>query len=289
MVSHIDDDHIGGLLELTEAIENGGTTPVDIGTLWFNSVEGLTDQPIAVAGAGVVASRTIRSVFPDFNDPWAEAVLASVPQGQRLHGFARRHGIIDSLNRPFTRLLMRKPDRRSADIHGLELEIVGPSAREVERLRTVWKKFRKEGIAAATKDDSPYNLSSIVVLAKHRDRTMLLTGDARGDRSMPGLGAAGLLRVGKLHVDVLKNQHHGSPRSSSPEYFRKVTANTYVVSGDHERHDNPHRDAMTWLRDARGSDDHRVLCTDDLPHMREIFGRRLVMPAAAETSVAVAL
>ena len=34
---------------------------------------------------------------------------------------------------------------------------------------------------------------------------------------------------GKVHVDILKFPHHGSERNVSEQFFKTVTANTYVV------------------------------------------------------------
>src|SRR6266404_1792301 len=45
MVSHIDDDHINGILDLAEEIESK-KAPADIGVLWHNSLEGLLDEKI---------------------------------------------------------------------------------------------------------------------------------------------------------------------------------------------------------------------------------------------------
>src|SRR5262249_29724412 len=46
MVSHIDDDHINGILALADDIENGNAA-ADINVLWFNSLEGLLNDKIA--------------------------------------------------------------------------------------------------------------------------------------------------------------------------------------------------------------------------------------------------
>ena len=89
-----------------------------------------------------------------------------------------------------------------------------------------------ESKIAAYLDSSVYNLSSIVVLARAKRKTMLLTGDARGDDVLAGLREAGLLRRSPLHVDVLKLPHHGSDRNVETDFFRKIVADHYVVSAD---------------------------------------------------------
>lgn len=287
MVSHIDEDHISGLIDLAEEMELRAA-PATIGRLWHNSLEGLLDTPLdssevdrATAALGGPSRRA--------DSIWYAKVLASVRQGQILHGHARRLGLAGTMNHPFQPLVAARAGARPARLGGLSLTVIGPALPEIEALRAAWREKRVDGIVAAFADDSPYNLSSIVVLAAYRGRRMLLTGDARGDRILDGLKRRRLLRDGRIHVDLLKLPHHGSPNNVTPEFFEQVTADAYVVSGDGRKHPNPHRSAMTWLADARAGGGYEVYCTYDLPHMRRIFGRRLKLPADGAASVAVSL
>jgi hypothetical protein len=102
------------------------------------------------------------------------------------------------------------------------------------------------------------NLSSIVVLARSRKKSMLLTGDARGDRIIAGLEKTGLLRPGKrIHVNVLKVPHHGSAHNVAPDFFERITADHYVLSGDGE-HGNPERETVEMLFAARANDPFEI-------------------------------
>ena len=291
MLSHIDDDHINGLLALADDIEEG-KAPAEVLLLWHNSLEGLLEGKLpepanAPATASVLASfgGTARG-----GDEWSRKVLASVPQGQPLHAFAKRTGLDLTMNAPYQPLVMRRDGQASADVEGLELSVVAPDEQAVENLRKAWKKHRKEGILAAYNDRSPYNLSSIVVVARFDGKSMLLTGDALGNEVMEGLDKNGALdAAGKAHFDLIKLPHHGSQNNTALDFFERITADIYLVSGDNVRFPNPHPNAMGWLKEARGDDEYLVYCTYDLPYMREIFGDRLRVPAAGETSVTVSL
>jgi hypothetical protein len=75
---------------------------------------------------------------------------------------------------------------------------------------------KKAGTASLAdfSDTSVPNLSSVVVLAEAGGKSILLTGDARGDKILTGLELIGAITPkGKLHVDVLKMPHHGSDRN----------------------------------------------------------------------------
>lgn len=108
-------------------------------------------------------------------------------------------------------------------------------------------------------DRSVYNLSSIVVLAKADGKTMLLTGDARGDFTLTALRNAGLLKDdGKpFEVDLLKLPHHGSDRNVDQDYFDNIRAAHYVISAD-GRFTNPDVPTLEMISRSRKDDDFTI-------------------------------
>ena len=65
-------------------------------------------------------------------------------------------------------------------------------------------------VAAVAADSSVPNLSSIALLVELGGRSILLTGDARADQVLEGMGEAGVLdAAGRRHVSILKMPHHG--------------------------------------------------------------------------------
>jgi len=116
---------------------------------------------------------------------------------------------------------------------------------------------------AAYTDQSPYNLSSIVVLVEFGGKRILLTGDARGDHIVDGLIKARLLKNedDTLHIDVLKLPHHGSDRDVEKKFFRQITANHYLISAN-GKYDNPELDVLRWISQARHDDEYQVHLTN---------------------------
>ena len=105
---------------------------------------------------------------------------------------------------------------------------------------------------AAYVDKSVPNLSSIVVLAEVGGKTMLLTGDARGDKILKGSSWWPVeSRAARCNVDLLKVPHHGSANNLDNDFFERIIAKHYVFSGDGE-HGNPERESLEMLLDARG-------------------------------------
>jgi beta-lactamase superfamily II metal-dependent hydrolase len=127
------------------------------------------------------------------------------------------------------------------------------------------------------------------VLCEFDGKSMLLTGDARGDKVIEGLKAQGRLKNGKVHLDLLKLPHHGSQNNVTQGFFEQVTADVYVVSGDNVKFKNPHKKAMQWLADARGNAKYEIYCPYKLDYMKKIFGNKLKEPAGNATSVTASL
>jgi hypothetical protein len=99
-----------------------------------------------------------------------------------------------------------------------------------------------------------------VVLAEMSGRTMLLTGDARGDDIIDGLEGAGCLAPdgAPFEVDLLKMPHHGSSRNVDEDFFGRVLAHHYYVFSADGRDGNPDHETLAMLADARGTDEYTL-------------------------------
>ncbi len=289
LVSHIDDDHIHGVTDLTKELVQAADAPGDprfaITNLWhnaFNDVVG-DDEVESIATAAVTAALepVAAEAAPAGTEPLdllgrietlphamsleSALVLASVGQGNQLRHDAERL----NLNINDGKGLLLAP--AEADMgHGLKATIVGPLKDQLEALQDEWDKSIKKKADASAKeqaaavaayvDNSIPNLSSLVVLAELDGKRILLTGDARGDYVLEGLNAAKLLDP-TLHVDVLKMPHHGSSRDVEEDFFRKVTADHYIVSAN-GKYGNPDSAALEMIRAARGGDRFTIHLTN---------------------------
>ncbi len=271
MVSHIDDDHIHGIQDwFSDLDESDNGVPFTIQTLWFNSFDDVVGN-----GADELFSRLGRISSRNFASDAEQArhsaaIIASVPQGRRLRDTATRLAI--QPNAGFRGLVMaRKTGRTALTLAGgLKLTVLAPSRQRLEELNAEWeksiKKQKKPKLTAAFVDRSVANLSSIVVLAEFssggKKRSMLLTGDARGDDILSAVKSAKLSKQGTLDVDLLKLPHHGSNRNLALEFFEKVRADHYVISANGE-HENPDREVFEWISQARGDDTYTIYVTNE--------------------------
>lgn len=261
MVSHIDDDHIDGIIRLTDQlIEEGGEKSYQVKTLWHNAFDDLIgnraeDLQTAARGAVEAASTGPDLLDQDLVRHDTALVIASIDQGRTLRDNAARLG----LHPP---LLVAEADEQPRNFgDGLTLRVCGPLRAQLEELHAEWEEHLEEleregeldpARVASFTDDSAANLASIVVLAASEEgKTMLLTGDARGDFLIESLEAQDLLDDdGRLHVDLFKIPHHGSEHNVERSTFRQITARHYVVSGD-GKYGNPEVEAFRLLFGGR--------------------------------------
>ncbi len=298
MVSHLDEDHIQGLVDLTAElvrmlnpkhlppditdlpVHKRPKLPYRIESLWYNGFDRILDnkeEELKNLAASVATQ-------PDGGDdsvrPLSLSVAASVGQGLKLKANIDQLGI--SINdgqqlilAPATGVLAYAFDPADKSFYelgpgdkpeggALKLTVLAPTRDQLINLHNRWDKDLKEIIAKENKkkleaeganyeDDSPFNLSSIVVLAEAGGKSMLLTGDARGDYIMKSAQQAGLLEDGVLRVDLLKLPHHGSNYNVEQDFFEMFVADHYVVSGD-GNYENPSLETFEYLFAARGND-----------------------------------
>lgn len=289
MVSHLDDDHVNGVLALLNGLvekqENNEELPFDILTLWqntFDDIVGNDSEEMRKALSAAVkplSSGGAVSAGVPLSQPGG-AIVASVTQGRDVRNNANALSI--SINDQFGGLVAApgKGKKTVAIGDGLKFTVLGPSKDRIEELHTEWnavlqkkglaKDKEGEAIAAAFVDESVFNLSSIVVLAEAGKKTMLLTGDARGDDVLKSLKTAGLLKSGNIHVDLLKLPHHGSDRNVATEFFRQITADHYVVSAD-GRFGNPEISTLQMISEARGKDKFTIHLTNREKRLDKFF------------------
>ncbi len=285
MVSHVDDDHIQGILDLTRDLIQDNQQFARIASFWHNSFENVigAELPQQVTasftqqfGAASMNGDPPDNITLDVDEDEevivsSLKVLASVKQGAQL-----RSDIVNKLQAELNvdfegGLIVAREDTETIEIDdNLKFTVAGPMLAELEALHAkhqAWLESLQEAgksaedVLSAYVDKSVPNLSSIVVLAEVDGKRILLTGDARGDKILEGLELVGLLDPdGTIEVDILKVPHHGSANNVAQKFFERVIADHYVFSGNGE-HGNPEREAIEMLFKARGNNNYKLHIT----------------------------
>lgn len=294
MVSHIDADHVMGLLDLLNDLRDNraaGEIPLGIDTLWLNTWDELIADELDTLVMSVSREVGLESLDASLatDVPSAGltsrtgAVIGSVPTARRLRENVELLGI--PLNQPFASLVWASPDGDWIQLgDGLEIRVVAPTLEWIEDHRRAWQRTletQREDVeagwagVASFADASVAEVASLVTLLRLGGKQMLLTGDARGDHILQGLAAAGLLDPdGRLHVDLLKIPDQGSDRNVSPEFFQRIRADHYLISADGS-HSNPELATFEMLLESRREDDRpfRIVLTYPPQEYRSFRGQ----------------
>lgn len=249
LLSHVDNDHIVGLVDYFAELQAGGEGLPRPKELWHNSWVRAIDPDGTIAPrlkALLTASQTAAM-------PNATNATLGITEGSALRAKANLLNMPINKSVPATHLITVDDVSKPITFGNLTLRIVAPTKKNLDKLRTEWVEWLQKqeneagAMVMANSDQSVPNLSSIAVLAKAHGKTLLLTGDGRSDHLLDGLEMAGQLdKNGHLHVNVLKLAHHGSELDVTREFFERITADTYVVSAN-GRYGNPDYSTLSWI------------------------------------------
>lgn len=286
VLSHVDDDHINGLLdllhELIEQRREGERETIAIGGLWHNSF----GQTLGATVERGLARQMEAGCLSRGAMPLMDLQARSIGQGHELMACA------GGLQIPINTEFRDTPDRlvcvdnldKPILLANLSVWVVGPTRGTLQSLQEEWqawlaKQEQATALPAAEAeaitrelDQSVPNLSSIMLLVEAEGKTVLLTGDGRGDHLVEGLQQAGVLKEdGTYHVDVFKLPHHGSVRNVTPELFELITADTYVICAD-GKHDNPDFLTLEWMVQAaiKQGRSFRIVATNETASIKAL-------------------
>lgn len=276
ILSHADEDHLFGLLEMVQHLDDSiadrnelGPFPAEINNIWLNRFvdilgSGTDDELVPRLTAAALAEGDM--IPPSVtNERELRAVLASTRQGVQLQKLAGKADLAIEINKPFGDDLIQAPEDASKPVMaqlsaGTTLRVIAPEKTEIAKLRKKWEKDMKEikkkadAKPTAFTDGSAHNLASLVFEVTQtndgRERTMLLTGDARGDKLVDSLDAQGLLADDEHRVDLFKLPHHGSFSNVTKDTFKTIVADHYLISANGEHH-NPEVDTLKALVEGR--------------------------------------
>jgi len=255
-LSHVDTDHTTGLqdllAELRDATDDNDPLLVSIGDFWINEFGTTIDADNKKRD--VQLANILQAVTPAGSMHLASDALSGIKHGHGLVLLAKQLGITINNHTQGQPWLSGKIN--AFQHHDLDITVVGPTEKNLARLRREWddwiedqeERIKNGDLNAAIKaDTSMPNLSSIQLLVKCNNKTLLLTGDGRGDHLISALEEADLLDdEGDFEVDVLKLPHHGSARNVTADFFERVRAKTYVISAN-GRDDNPDTATLSWM------------------------------------------
>ncbi|HEU4999232.1 MAG TPA: MBL fold metallo-hydrolase [Lapillicoccus sp.] len=234
VVTHIDSDHIGGIVPL---LADPAARDL-LGDVWFNGEPQLPERPRSVGqgeqvGAGI-AGEAGRPALPwnaafgggavDVGEPGGFIEL-DVPDGPHITVLSPTTKRLTALGRRWRQALAE-----AATPHDRDRDLDTPAP---------LTDLAPLSVQPSSNDGSTPNGSSIALLLEHRGASVLLGADAFSSVLTAGLGALARHRgLDVLTVDAVKVPHHGSRANVSRALVSAVPARHYLVStnGDTFRH-----------------------------------------------------
>lgn len=248
IVTHIDQDHIEGILSILEE----KTLPFKIKSIWYN---GYLHLP----------SDDTESFGPE--------------QGERLTAAILRHSL--KWNTEFDEKAVVIADNGELPVvileGGMKLTLLSPTNEKLRLLRPVWEKELEEnGLKAGfgynidnkdkendtesfgagllnieelaarpfKEDRREGNGSSIAFKAEYFGKSVLFCADAH-----PSVLIESLDKLEKeVHkFDLVKVSHHGSHSNTGPDFLKKISSPKFLVSTNGSRYKHPHAEAIAQI------------------------------------------
>jgi hypothetical protein len=294
--THIDADHIGGLLEF---FSSNGPQPrriVEVDRVWHNSLRSMPLSPgreEGVEGKLVLEALRRRGLVGH-----AAPGPIGARQGSSLAKMLGRDGYHWNEGDGTTCISQDQPPVALSE--AVSVEVVGPSRVRLEALRGVWLKEvaklgYKGGEAPADLLDDAYEMwcgtlpqleepkgrlvsansnlrlkdiyapdqslangSSIAVIITSAGVRALFLGDAWAEDTVARLRAV-KSATGPILFDAIKVSHHGSCHNTSPELLATVDAPCFLISTDGSRHGHPDFEVLAEIVDRPAAFERRLI------------------------------
>jgi hypothetical protein len=270
IVTHIDTDHIGGILRLLDRPPAG----LSFKDVWFNGwrqIDPITDDPTLGAAQNDMTGEAILGPFDgEILDRLLDLRVGKVAKGHNT-AFGGAAAMVEA----------KKPLPCVPLDGGMGLTLLGPTRGRLGKLRKEWVNVIREAgqtedelnarVAAGarrrglepllgpeevdirdeadtkfTSDRKPANGSSIVVLAEFDGKSALLTGDGFAPDIEVGVKRLLEDRGGtRLPVDVVKLAHHGSRNNTSRSQLDTLDCRRFLVSSSGARFSHPDVEAIS--------------------------------------------
>lgn len=274
IVTHIHDDHIGGIEQYINQITSGES--IDIVKAWYYN--------------------SPRKNNGDFHHHLDEISSAkSIKQGDLLTKYLKN---INKL--PEQDIIT---NNEAIDIYGLKLFIIGPSFQKLKSLRDKYEsdpnlpieKHESDLISeakAVIKDDyhikliefdlskweedsSIENGSSISVLTEFKGSKILWLADSHPSDIIQSLRMLGYSETNKIKCDWVKVTHHGSKANNNDELYSLIECCNYLFSADGKnRHKLPTKESIARIlrnKYRNHEDEYHLYFTYDNEVLRGIF------------------
>lgn len=207
IVTHIDSDHIAGVIELVDKIRH--QSELDrLKQVWFNFPKKGESDEYSITEGNVLSTKLCKIEGLNWNNNTSDLIGHEVIIGDIL-------------------LYVLAPDHDVAD----EFEPKAPDELGIENAD--WDVDLKTLIDYVDDDDLDEggpNSQSIVILVECEDKKVLFPGDCTPNEMLAALRKFNNVNGRPLKIDMLKLPHHGSVRNITKDIIAEIECTNFVIS-----------------------------------------------------------
>lgn len=248
VLTHIDADHIGGLLELIRDADR----PVPIDEVWFNGPDQLSRLQALGFDQGDAFQVGLKAAALGANARFQGGPVV-LPSNGCPPRFVLDGGLAITLLSPDAGRLTKLAARWRAWQVAAPQRAMEREARRGRRLQAMGRRPMPAQIdvaalaeAASEPDRDMVNGTSIAFVAEWAGARALLAADAHPDLLCASLDH--LRKPGEAYVvDLLKVPHHGSAGNLTQALLERLECRRYAISTDGSRHGHPDPEAVARL------------------------------------------
>ena len=243
VLSHIDADHIEGLLKLA----SDPALPLHINRVWFNGFDQMSRLRAMGPAQGDRFSDAIRQTRWLWNSEFQGDATCLSADGAPLPVTLDGDLMLTLLSPDLAKLrVMRDAWKDWRDIKAgerAEAERVKatPGGLQIMGRRPMPSPLDVEALANADEqsDDEPPNGSSIAFVAEWKGKRILFAADAHSDLLIKGLRQLIGKEPDRYRLDLFKVSHHGSVRNTSRALIELLQCRAFLLSTNGSRHGHP--------------------------------------------------
>ena len=245
VLSHIDSDHIGGLIRFfkNSLIEN-----IEIGEIWYNQPDieffksktdkALISIPQAEDWKTLIKQKKPNVIINEITTQNEEVIIKNIE-------FTILSPTFDVKNKLYKTWLKQRDNLKDKQPNSkVMISTKNPSySKSLEELSSIGFKPEK------SINNDIYNSSSIAFLLQCPDLNILLLADSRPEIVSDSLKKIGYSQTKRLEVDFVKISHHGSLNNTSQELLALIDSKNYLIStnGGTSIHKHPSRETIARI------------------------------------------
>ncbi len=256
VVTHIDADHIEGILKLLE----DGNRKVKVSEVWYNGfdqVSSALSSKDAMEAFSYRQADDLSKILNGLDIPW-NSTFKSGPICRELTPSQIKIG-------PFLVTVVTPSRKKLAALSGPWEAIIAqarkqqsePDPEGLEGLGVDTLNVDQLALTEDKNDTAKPNGSSIGLIFEAFGGRLLLAGDCHPDDLAAGLSALGASQSEPQKFDVAKVSHHGAKTNTTRALQLLIRAKTYVFSTDGSHRDHP--DASVVAKIIKSSTSVKVL------------------------------